>query len=263
MVERARELIKPYLDMEGVIGIYVVGSATRPYRDGLSDYDIVVIVEDRVYERLPDDERQVFFFKERETEDAPRVVDHEFYLIPWSDFAALTDSAHDLFHYPYQHAVVLHDPEGRIAPIIERLAELPEDVRRERMTVHFLEFLYRLGRARKTGQRDGPRLNLTLLHADAVRSLVKLLFLVHGSWPATAHWSDQELRLFGVPDRLIELAAGLHAGVDPETIKELVDALKAHLDERGETFHREMDAIQPWLFFSKEGKRAFERWGAR
>ena len=37
-MERARELIKPYLEKEGVIGIYVVGSATRPYRDALADY---------------------------------------------------------------------------------------------------------------------------------------------------------------------------------------------------------------------------------
>jgi len=52
-MERARELIKPYVEMDGVIGIYVVGSATRPYRDELSDYDIEVIVTDDVYESTP------------------------------------------------------------------------------------------------------------------------------------------------------------------------------------------------------------------
>jgi len=131
-MERARELIKPYLDMDGVIGIYVVGSATRPYRDELSDYDIEVIVEDDVYERTPMGERQVFFFKEGE----PKVVDYEFYIIPWSDFAKLPESAHDMFHHSAQHAVILHDPEDRIEPIIKQLAELPEGIRIERMTVH-------------------------------------------------------------------------------------------------------------------------------
>ena len=77
-MERARELIKPYLKMDGVIGIYVVGSATRPYRDELSDYDIEVIVEDNVYARTPMADRQVFSFKE----GAAKVVDYEFYLIP-------------------------------------------------------------------------------------------------------------------------------------------------------------------------------------
>lgn len=259
MVDRARELIKPYLDREGVIGLYVVGSATRPYRDALADYDIEVIVEDAVYERTPDDERQTFAFKE----DEPKVVDHEFYLIPWSDFVALTQSTHDLFHFPYQHAVVLHDPESRIAPIIERLAALPEDVRRERMTVHYLDFLYRLGRARKTGKRDGHRLNLTFLYADAARSLVKLLFLVRGSWPATAHWSEQELRLLGVPAELLEEAVRLSPDMEPDDVKALVEAVRAFMDENAVTLHHEMDKIQPWLFFTKEGKGAFERWGAR
>ncbi len=265
-MERARELIKPYLEMEGVIGIYLLGSVTRPYRDGLSDYDIEVIVEDAVYEATPDEERQVFVFKDDGKEGGPRVVDYEFYLIPWSDFARLTESTHDLFHQPYQHAVVLHDPEGRIAPIIERLAQLPEEVRRERMTVHFLEFLYRMGRARKTATRtDGsdPAINLRLLYGDALSALVKLLFLAKGSWAATKHWSEEELRLLGVPEDLLARASRLRGVPKPEEAKALVEAVRAFLDECGETFHHDMDGIQRWLFFTEEGKRAFERWGLR
>ena len=117
-MERAHQLIKPYLEKPGVIGIYLVGSATRPHADELSDLDIEVIVEDDAYANTPMNERQVFAFKDEES----RVVDYEFYLIPWSDFVALKDSAHDLFHYPYQHAVVLHDPDQRIGPVIEELA---------------------------------------------------------------------------------------------------------------------------------------------
>jgi predicted nucleotidyltransferase len=261
-VKRARELIQPYVEKEGVIGIYLLGSVTRPYRDGLSDYDIEVIVEDAVYERTPDEERQVFVFKEGE----PRVVDYEFYLIPWSDFAGLLESTHDLFHQPYQHAVILHDPEGRISSIIERLGELPEGVRRERLTVHFLEFLYRLGRARKTAHRadgSGPAINLRLLYGDALSSLVKLLFLVKGSWVAPKHWSEQELRQLGIPEDLVARAVCLLGIPEPEDAKGLVEAMKAFLDECGETFHHDMDGIQRWLFFTKEGKRAFERWGLR
>ena len=261
-MERAHELIQPYVEKEGVIGIYLLGSVTRPYRDGLSDYDIEVIVEDDAYERTPDEERQVFVFKEGE----PKVVDYEFYLIPWSDFVELTESTHDLFHQPYQHAVILHDPEGRIAPIIERLAELPESVRRERMTVHFLEFLYRLGRARKTANRaDGsdPAINLCLLDGDALSALVKLLFLAKGSWASTKHWSEQELRLLGIPEDLLARAACLQGIPEPEDAKGLVEAVKGFLDECGETFHHDMEGIQRWLFFTVDGKRAFERWGLR
>jgi len=96
-MERARELIQPYLAKPGIIGIYVVGSATRPYSDELSDYDIEIIVEDDVYELTPMVERQVFSFKEGDA----KIVDYEFYLIPWSDFVGLTESTLDLFHYPY------------------------------------------------------------------------------------------------------------------------------------------------------------------
>jgi len=262
MVERARELIKPYLDKEGVIGIYLVGSATRPYADDKSDLDIEVIIEDDVYARTPDDERQTFAFKET-PQDAPKVVDYEFYLIPWSDFVGLGDSTHDLFHYPYRHAVVLHDPQNRITPVIEKHAQLPETTRKDRMTVHYLDFLYRLGRARKTRTREGHRLNLALLYADGARSLVKLLFLVAGSWPATAHWSEQELRLLEVPEALIDGAAQLSPDVEPEDVKVLVEAVRAFMEANGVTIHKEHDAIQPWLFFTREGKDAFERWGAR
>ncbi len=265
-MERERELIKPYVEKDGVIGIYLLGSGSRPYRDDLSDLDIEVIVEDAVYERTPDEERQVFFFKEGTPEGERPIVDYEFYLIPWSDFVGLTESTLDLFHQPYQYAAILHDPDGRIAPVIERLATLPENVRQERMTVHFLEFLYRLGRARKTAKRAGdsdPSLALGLLYGDALSALVKLLFLAKGSWAATNHWSEQELRLLGVPDDLLGRAACLAGTPSPEDAKALVEAVRSFLDACGETFHHDMEGIQRWLFFTAEGKRAFERWGLR
>jgi len=259
-MERARELIKPYLEEEGVIGIYVVGSATRPHRDGLSDYDIEVIVADDVYARTPDEERQTFFFKEGK----PKIVDYEFYLVPWSDFERLTQSTLDLFHYPYQYAVVLHDPEGRIAPIIKKLAELPDQVRLDRIRVHFLEFLYGLGRMRKTARRGDAPLNLALLRGDALGTLLSLLSLVKGSWPATRHWSEQELRGLGVPKDLLAHATVLASpDPDPDAVKDLVDAVTSFLDAHGETFHKDMTLLERWLFFTAEGKRAFEMWGRR
>jgi len=258
-MDRVRELIKPYLEMGGVIGIYVVGSATRPYRDNLSDLDIEVIVDDSVYEQTPIAERQVFSFKEGE----PKVVDYEFYLIPWSDFINLTKSGLDLFHYPYQSAKILHDPDGRIEPVIRQLAELPEAVRLERMTVHFLEFLYRLGRVRKTADRGDWPINLALLQGDALSSLTKLIFLVKKSWPATKHWSEQEFAELDVPDSLLNSAKTWISDSSSDNARAMVAAARGFLDEAGEAFHHDMDGIQQWLFFTAAGKAAFERWGAR
>jgi hypothetical protein len=258
-MERARELIKPYLEMDGVIGVYVVGSATRPYRDALSDYDIEIIVEDDVYECMPMDERQIFSFKEGE----PKVVDYEFYFIPWSDFEGLQTSTLDLFHYPYQHAEILHDPAGRIGPIINKLAELPEDLRLERMTVHFLEFLYRLGRRRKTSERGESPVNLALLLGDALSSLTKLIFLAKKSWPSMKHWSEQEFEELRIPTVMLDSAKAWLSDPSSDHARAMVGAVQAFLDAEGETFHHDMDGIQQWLFFTKEGKEAFEKWGCR
>jgi predicted nucleotidyltransferase len=257
-VERVTELIRPYVGAPGVVGIYVVGSATRPHRDALSDYDIEVIVEDDVYERTPDSGRQVFAFKEGES----KLVDYEFYLRPWSEFERLVDSTQDLFHYPYQYAVIAHDPEGRIAPVVRRLAALPDDVRDDRMRVHYLEFLFALGRARKTKGRGGP-VNLRLLSGDALAALVKLFFLTLRSWPATHHWVEQELRLLGLPEDLLRQTTDVLAAAKPSAAEELVEAVRRWLDARGETFHREREALIKWAFHRREGRRAFEVWASR
>ncbi|MGD9675346.1 MAG: hypothetical protein AB7V19_01490 [Candidatus Bipolaricaulia bacterium] len=257
-MERARELSRPYMSRDDVIGVYVVGSTTRPHRDVLSDYDIEVIVEDEAYERTPVADRQVFAFREGE----PKVVDYEFYLRPWSGFRALVSSTQDLFHYPYQHAVILHDPERRIAPVIARLAELPEAIRHDRLRVHYLEMRFAFGRERKTGRRGGI-LNLRLLRGDALAALVKLLFLAAGSWPATHHWTDQELRLIGVPPDLLRDADVALAEPTFERTKRLVDSVNAWLDGQGETFHHDADALIAWAFHTSEGRSAFECWGGR
>ena len=69
--------------------------------------------------------------------------------------------------------------------------------------------------------------------------------------------------MLGVPDELLEGAARLVPDMEPDDVKALVAAVRAFMDENGVTLHQEMDKIQPWLFFAKEGKRAFEDWGAR
>ncbi len=259
-MERAKELSRPYAARKDVIGIYVVGSATRPHRDDLSDYDIEVILDDAAYARTPDAERQVFAYRDGE----PKIVDHEFYLRPWSEFLALVSSTQDLFHYPYQHAVILHDPDGRIAPVVRRLAELPEGIRQDRLRVHYLEFRFALGRARKTEQGARDRaLNLRLLKGNAASALVKVLFLAARSWPATHHWAEQELRLLGVPDALLQDLESTFRDLAQERTKRLVETVNAWLDERGETFHHDTGALITWAFHRDEGKDAFERWAGR
>ena len=257
-MERARELIKPYLDMDGLVGIYVVGSATRPFRDGLSDYDFEVVVEDETYAALPDAEKHRFVIDE----GSPRRVDYEFYLWPWSDFEGLLLSKLDMFHFAYPHAVVLHDSTGRLQTVIEKLAALPEDVRAIRTRVHYLEYRWGTGRAKKTFGR-GATLNGRLVVGEALISLVKLLFLVNGSWVSTRHWATHELELLGVPSDLLATIERTLADPTSESLDRLVEDVHEYLEEKGETFHRDGEALGRWAVLTDEGKTAFQTWGAR
>ena len=67
----------------------------------------------------------------------------------------------------------------------------------------------------------------------------------------------------GIP---ADLNDGLKAWLsEPSTdnARTLVGVVRAFLDAEGESFHQDMEGIQQWLFFTREGKAAFERWGCR
>jgi len=257
-MERARELIQPYLAMPGLVGGYVVGSATRPYRDRTSDYDIELVVEDEAYAALPIAERHVFTIDE----GPPRRVDHEFYFRPWSEYAGLESSTRDVFHFAYGHAVVLHDPSGRIAEVAARLAAMSDAVRDDRVRVHYAELAFACGRIRKTLGR-GADVDVQLLAGEALRALAKLLFVAHGSWVPSLHWASRELALLGVPDALVaEARSALHTPT-ADGLDALLASVGGWLSDRGETFHQDLDALASWAFCTDAGKRAFDAWSAQ
>jgi hypothetical protein len=265
-MQRARDLIKPYLAKEGVVGIYVVGSATRPFRDELSDYDIEVIVTDDVYDELPDDQKHVFVIEE----GPPRRVDHEFYLRPWSELTGMFSSTRDLSHYPYQHAVVLHDPSGDLTDVVKRLAELPHSIRRARIRVHFLEFITSLRRASKESKRKAG-FDLQLIYCEALIALTKVLFLVMGSWPAGRHWSREELFILGIDSSFVDMISDVFssptgrnmARLETEVRKWLVDKGELLNDCGDEAFGNAYKRLVSWAYLTPEGKKAFEHWASR
>ncbi len=258
MLERARELVEPYIGRAGVLGAYVVGSASRPFRDGFSDYDIEVVLEDDAFAAVPDAERHVFVMDE----GPPRKVDHEFYLRPWSELAGLRDSTRDLDHYPFQHAMLLHDTDGRLEHLLAGLAAMPEETRRLRLRVHYLEYVSGTARAVRCGLREAPE-NARLVAGDALTALVKLLFVLHGSWASTRHWSTQELELLGVPGALLDQLGAALADPTEGAIRELTAAVQAHLEGHDWTDHKDRMALFRWAFLTPEGKGAFAEWAAR
>ena len=120
-----------------------------------------------------------------------------------------------------------------------------------------------MGRTRKTVERGELPINLALLRGDALSSLIKLIFLVKKSWPSTKHWSEQEFAERGISDDLLNRVKVWISDPSSDNARSLVDVVRTFLDDAGETFHRDMDGIQQWLFFTKDGKAAFEKWGAR
>ncbi|QAA76850.1 MAG: hypothetical protein BIP78_1084 [Candidatus Bipolaricaulis sibiricus] len=257
-MERARELAKRYVGRPGVVGIYLVGSASRPFRDRISDYDIEVALDDAAYETTPLEERHVFAIDE----GPPRRVDHEFYLRPWSELRAMEGSTHDLDHYPFRHAVILYDPQEELSTLFPRLALLPPAVRETRIKVHYAETAFSLGRATKCLDR-GNAFAARLVLGDGALALVKLLAVVRGSWAPTRHWAAEELAILGVPEDLLAQASGVLSRPSPEGIKGLRNTLHAWLDVQGVTVHRDGMALIRWAFLTPEGKAAFRTWGAR
>lgn len=257
-MERAHQLIEPYTQRDDVIGVYLIGSASRPYRDELSDYDLEVVIADDAYPSIPMEERLVYVIDE----GPPRHVDHEFYLRPLSELEALVESSHDVFHGPYRNAVVLHDPQSVLAPLIERLAELPPEIRSDRMRMHYLELRESLARGRKTLDRAAPR-NVRLLLAEGRRAAVKLLFLQAGAWPTPWHWAQEELEILGVSTELLDELDALAAAPTADGIREAYEPVDAWLTAAGETFHQDVHALFNWLYLTPEGKKVHARWAAR
>jgi len=94
-------------------------------------------------------------------------------------------------------------------------------------------------------------------------ALGKLLFLLHGSWPSTRHWATQELQLLCVPGNLLKAIEQTVAVPDATALDSLLEEVHRYLEQLGETFHQDMQALNRWAFLTEEGKIAFQTWGAR
>ncbi len=186
--------LKPYLEMTDALGILLVGSSSRAYRDALSDQDLEVIVTDAFYAHLPLDQR---LRHDQET---------ELLFLPQSDFLAKKNSPADIDHWTYEDCVVLHDPHGLLEDELIKIALLPLDLRAARLKLHYFEFLFSAQRLDKLLTR-GDELNVRLALAHAATNLIKLIFLLNHRWPPVIHWTAQSLT--NLPENLPHFKAQL------------------------------------------------------
>jgi hypothetical protein len=205
----------PYRDNPEVLGIVVVGSASRHYRDALSDYDVEIITTDRMFASATPEEQ---FF--RISNDAVECA-----LVPESDFSAKKRSIADIDHWPYTSCIVLHDPDGYVINEIEQIAAMPEELRQARIRLHYFEFLFSARKIKRTMQR-GDELNVRLLAAQAVMTVLKLLFVLQGQWPPITHWTAQNLaQLEDIPATVKPLMIRLLAQPNPATAEQLIQTI--------------------------------------
>lgn len=257
--DRALQLVEPYRKLPWARGAFLVGSASRPFADETSDFDIEVVADDAAYAEMSNGERHVFAMDP----ERPKRVDYEFLVRPWSELDSLRTSNRDVDHYPFSHARILFDRDGDVAPLLADLGRLPDAVRDVRCRVHYLETYMGIRRAQKCLDRRGDELNLRLIAAGAVDGFVKLLFVLHGSWPALRHWASNELRLLGEGEKRIATLVAVLASPERGALDELLEETHRRLDDAGFDFHREVASFRVWAFLSDEGKRAFREWGAR
>ena len=112
---------------------------------------------------------------------------------------------------------------------------------------------------------------MQLLYGEGLIALTKLLFLVMGSWPATRHWSREELVLLGIDVEFIDRISDAFSSSTTEKMMSLVTEVRGWLVERGEllndagseAFQDVYKKLVHWAFLTAEGKTSFTDWGAR
>lgn len=169
---------------KNVLGIILVGSGSRQYRDELSDFDVEVIVKEQYYDEL--DEEQKFYEFEDEGIEILIYSEH--------DFSKKIQSSKDLEHWPYEECVILHDTNQYLEEKIVEIALLTPEVREARLKLHYFEFLFSARRVKRTLTR-GSEFNARLVSAQMVFVLIKLLFLLNYRWPPLLHWAAENLDL--------------------------------------------------------------------
>jgi hypothetical protein len=217
-----RDVVDRYRADADVRGVVLVGSASRPYRDEQSDFDLEVIVGDDGYARLSESERWTVL---------PGGVG-DVLVVPESDFARKKTSPADIDHFAYERCVVLHDPDGYVAREIRAIVQLPERTRERRITLHYFEFLFAAQRVRRARER-GAELNARLVAASATAAAVKLRFLLDRRWPPVVHWTEENVAELDGDGRFRTLALDLLRDASPRSARAVVSAVDELLVRAG------------------------------
>lgn len=233
-----REAVDKLIASPHVQGVLLVGSRSRGYNEGSSDFDLEAIVDDGFHRTLPPLDRIALVWDGKPFES--RLVG-DIYTESRSELEAKEHSRLDVDHWPYEAAGVWYDRDGEIAPLVAALGRFPEAGWEERLKVSHVDFWYHVGRARKIAPRES-RLNHALVLARAAHAYVKFIFVLNRRWPPLLHWAEQALQQSELPLRPANDSSLLTEALttlDAAPLAALVEALPPLLDEAGVSWHHE------------------------
>jgi uncharacterized protein DUF4037 len=211
-----------------VVGVIHVGSRSRGHGDALSDDDLEVVLTPAAYAgRAP----EACVEGVATGEGAARRMIWDAQYLTLVDLEDKLPSPVDLDHWPYERAGVRFDRHGRVQPVVEALAAMPEGFRRARIRNGVVDGWVATRRLQKTLARGAP-IGARLLAARAVRAIARVVFALEGRWVPLDHWFDAELAtLTDDAGATPHLRAGLE-GTDPGPFEAALNALAP--------------AVEPW-----------------
>ncbi|HYM81975.1 MAG TPA: DUF4037 domain-containing protein [Candidatus Limnocylindria bacterium] len=206
-----------------VVGVLLVGSKSRGYGDGLSDDDLEVLLRPEAFHRLAPEA-----CIEVAESDTPGRLAYDAQYLPDGDLERKAGSTFDHDHWPYQRAVVLHDPEGRVRPAVAAAGAMDESFRRTRLQHAMIDGWVASRRAEKTVKRRAEGA-VRLLLSRAARALIRIAFGLESRWVPLEHWLERELATLPDPEGTGSAALQVLAKPDPRIAIAALERLEPRL----------------------------------
>lgn len=221
--------IKQWQELPEVLGVLLVGSKSHEHDDELSDDDLEVLLSDEAFDQLaPTQTGEIYFEGEAGKEK----------LLYDAQYTTLTDlqrkqfSPHDLDRWPYEHAVVLFDRSGQVAPLVKAIGTMPADFRHRRLLHGTIDAWIAPYRAQKTLKRNAPGA-ARLIVARGAKALVRLLFALEWRWVPLDHWLEAELNTLQDPTQAGPLVILALTTGNPQFLEEALNKLEERLTQEG------------------------------
>jgi len=212
-----------------VVGVILVGSKTRGFHDELSDDDLEVLLEESAYARLAPTECIALGY---EGEGDTKRLAYDAQLTSLADLVRKRTSPIDLDRWPYERAIVLYDPSGRVAEAVVAAGRMDPEFRATRLKHAMLDAAIAARRAEKTLRR-GYEGAARMLLARSARALVRIAFALEHRWVPLDHWLERELETLPDPEHVGPAALEVMVTPKPEIVFAALERLQPQLAEAG------------------------------